>query len=161
MSKRLMRIGNINDLPAATRGRLGIGKGLGLGQRMRALTTKALDKGQALVSREIDFAFGDDGSEEEPLPARRGAAPLESQLSEEQAEVALAGLGQALDAIGGLRTPAARRIQHRIEGIITDIAGELDQTDGADGLMGGGVDVIGLDGASAGGLAGYSADEWR
>lgn len=144
-----IKIGNINQL--SLRGKAGGGKGMGIGQRIKSVTTKALDKGQAFAEEQIDLAFGDDGGEEREL---------DGELTEAQAEEALEGLAQAARAVRGLRTPEGRKLRQAISGLHEAITGALDQSDGG-GEAGGLVDVIGLDGTGGMTSGSFGSDEWR
>lgn len=177
MSRHLVKIGNIRELQS--------GRGLGLGKRVRALTSQALDRGQAVASEEIDAFFGrssdspgDTGFEgdRDRAPAFAGdatndlrAAGLEEYLPEEELEQLLACFGQALSILQNVPGREAARLRRDVRTLIEKTGGPVDFSDGSGGLAGGGcgfgngyVDVIGLDG-SGGVATGAFTDpgEWR
>lgn len=168
--RHLVKIGNIRES----------GRGLGLGKRVRALTSQALDRGQTFASEEIDAFFGREpgdgaGPGDGGGPGFTGdatndnrAAGLEEYLPEEELEELLACLGQALSILQNVPSRSAVRMQRSVRRLIEEVGGPIDFTDGSGGLAGGGgfgngyVDVIGLDG-SGGVATGAFTDpgEWR
>lgn len=174
---RFVKIGNISDLsapsapsapmaaPAGRAGRKlggGVFKRLGLGERTETLAKQTLDLGQQRAKSAISAMFG----EEPAAPSRGPGAGLEAQMSEDQVEEALAGLGQALSVVGQLRGAQARRCRQMIEGVVAEIAGPLDHSGATSGGLaayggGGGVDVIGLDGSGGVQTGAFDPGEWR
>lgn len=174
MSRHLVKIGNIRELQS--------GRGLGLGKRVRALTSQALDRGQAVASEEIDAFFGREPGDGGPGDGGGGpgfagdatndqrAAGLEEYLAEEDLEQLLACFGQALSILQNVPGREAARLRRDVRTLIEKTGGPVDFSDGSGGLAGGGgggfgngyVDVIGLDG-SGGVATGAFTDpgEWR
>lgn len=143
MSK-MIKIGNIRDLQGGGAGARG-GRGLGLGGRIKALTTHALDRGEAVAKQAIDDLT------------------LEEELSPEEQEALAEGLDYISAILAPHETPACLQAKAAVRGLY-DAIGAFDQVDGEGDEEGSGgiVDVIGLDGAGGFVRPGSSGSgEWR
>lgn len=164
MARRLLHIGNISESPLGEsptpRRRGGVFRGLRLGERVRALSATALDRGQKQAEARLVDLLPDPGS-------------LEGELSEKQTEEVLSGLEAVAGALRHARGPNAARARALAAGIYRAVQApaqdswDEDEEDLGGGLAGSGlgghasVDVIGLDESGAMPTGRYGKGEWR
>lgn len=154
---RLVKIGNVNEFDALAqqsdfRPTGGGGRGLRslqLGQRVKRLTSQALDRGEKGVSEFIDEQFPGGGG--------GGGSALGEELPPEAQEELAQGLDLAIGALRGSRGSAARKARAILAGLYDSLGSAAADAGGF-----GSVDAIGLqphDGPRSGGL--MRDDEWR